>query len=339
MAMSEAAQLLADAFGKADCKALQLYIKRGYDACAKDQKQRTLLHLVASFSCSDCDKCSMARTLIKRGVQVDARDARGKTALMMCKSKSVAAVLLDHGAEVNAVSDHDTATCLIFAVQGGNLPLVQLYLGRGASLDVIAKNGSTALYAACERGDVDIVKALLAGGASARASLNAPPLLAAVMLTQRASAPCKSAMATLLLAKLLLQHGADVHATNSAGQTALMAAARDSSAKLVGVLLQAGASTAAACAQGKRALHYAAQHCDQDMLTLLLDSGADAAAACNLGELALHAASVIGSVEVGFDREYTIHLRARVQTSVTGCLNCAVLHHDVTTQQACWLCL
>jgi UDP-3-O-[3-hydroxymyristoyl] glucosamine N-acyltransferase len=92
MATTEAAQLLADAFGKADCKALQLYIKDQH------RKQTSLLHLVASFTCTDCDRSSMAQTLIKRGVQVDARDARGQTALMMCKSKSVAVVLLDHGA-------------------------------------------------------------------------------------------------------------------------------------------------------------------------------------------------------------------------------------------------
>jgi ankyrin repeat protein len=186
----------------------------------------------------------------------------------------------------------------MYAVRGSNLPLVQLYLRRGATLDVIAKNGSSVLYVACERGDVEIVKALLAAGAPVRDVPNAPPLVAASIQLKAAAAPCKSAMAVLLLTKLLLQHGADVHATNRAQQTALMSAAQTGSAKLVGVLLQAGASTAAACAQGKRALHYALHHCDQDVLTLLLDSGADAAAACNLGEIALHQAAMIGSLEV-----------------------------------------
>jgi ankyrin repeat protein len=149
MAMTEAAQLLTDVFGKADCKALQLYIKKGYDTCVLDQQQCTLLHLSASFTCSDCDKGSMARTLIEQGVQVDARDNEGFTALMKCKTKAVAKVLLEHGAELNADSDRNKGTCFMYAVLSNNLPLVQLFLREGAYVSAVADGNTNALHIAC----------------------------------------------------------------------------------------------------------------------------------------------------------------------------------------------
>jgi ankyrin repeat protein len=160
------------------------------------------LHLVASFTCSDCDKGRMTRALIKQGAEVDARDASGRTPLMACTSKSVATVLLDHGAELNAVSYQDKATCLIYAAQRGNLPLVQLFLRKGACLSGTA-NGDTALHIACQRGFVDIVKALLTAGAPTRGTFN-PLLLAAISQLESGPTPPKSAATMLLLAKLLV---------------------------------------------------------------------------------------------------------------------------------------
>jgi hypothetical protein len=88
--MSTAARLLEAIHDRADCKALRLYIKKGYDVCALNHKQMSLLHVVASLTCSDCDKGSMIADLIKRGADADARDYVGVTPLMVCKTKSVA---------------------------------------------------------------------------------------------------------------------------------------------------------------------------------------------------------------------------------------------------------
>jgi hypothetical protein len=90
MAMSTAAHLLEAVHDRADCKALRLYIRKGYDVRVQIKQKRSLLQVVASFTCSDCDKGSMIAELIRRGAEVDARDDAGLTALMLCKTKTVA---------------------------------------------------------------------------------------------------------------------------------------------------------------------------------------------------------------------------------------------------------
>jgi ankyrin repeat protein len=123
--MSAAVRLLEAAYSKNDCKSLRPYIKKGYDARAQNLALLSLLYLVALFRCSGCDKGSMVADLIKRGAEADAREAKGHTALMMCKSKTVATALLDHGAEVNAVNVLDKGkTSLMYAVLDNSLPLV-----------------------------------------------------------------------------------------------------------------------------------------------------------------------------------------------------------------------
>jgi Ankyrin repeat len=86
-----------------------LYLKKGYDGTARSAEapKPTLLHLVATLEWTGCDKSSMIRTLIKQGVQVDARYDPGLTALMGCRTKVVAAALLDHGADLQARNEPD----------------------------------------------------------------------------------------------------------------------------------------------------------------------------------------------------------------------------------------
>jgi ankyrin repeat protein len=134
--MAEAARLLEAAFNN-DCKALRLYLKKGYDGAARSREapRPTLLHLVAALKCTDYDKGSMIRTLIKQGVQVDARNDDGFTALMRCRTKAVATVLLDHGADLQARNEVDECcTALMYAQQIDNLEIVQLLIQRGAAV-------------------------------------------------------------------------------------------------------------------------------------------------------------------------------------------------------------
>ena len=123
--MAEAVRLLEAAFSN-DCKALRIYLKKGYDGTARSRNapRPTLLHQVVLLECTDCDKGSMVRTLLKQGVQVGARDDLGFTALMRCRTKTVAAALLDHGADLQARNElDDFSTALMYAQQIDNLEL------------------------------------------------------------------------------------------------------------------------------------------------------------------------------------------------------------------------
>jgi hypothetical protein len=83
--MAAAARLLESSFRNNDCKAIRLYIKRGYNCSLVDPvSESTVLHLVMRLRCSDCDKSSMAQSLIKAGNPVDAKDKDGMTPLMRC---------------------------------------------------------------------------------------------------------------------------------------------------------------------------------------------------------------------------------------------------------------
>jgi uncharacterized protein len=262
----------------------------------------TLLHLIAMLECSDCDKGSMVRTLIKKGVQVDARDDLGLTALMRCRTTASATALLDHGADVQACNELDECcTALMYAQQKDNLELVQLLIQRGAAVNALTLGHESAVFHSCFYGRVSALRALLAAGADAKGglqageiALNGTPLHAAVNANDGKDVATQQQMI-----ELLLRLGADVDACNCCGQTSLMLAALEGSAGLASMLLTAGASVSAVCTHWRKtALHYATELCKMDMLELLLKTGADPTAPDAHGVLPLHGACRSGSVEV-----------------------------------------
>jgi ankyrin repeat protein len=320
--MAEAARLLEAAFSK-DCKALRLYLKKGYDGTARSAKapRPTLLHQVAMLECTDCDKGSMIRTLLKQGVQVDARDELGFTALMRCKTKAVAEALLDHRADLQACNEvNDGITCLMYAVLANNIPLVQLLASRGAALDAQCLCHKSALYFSCTLGYGAVLSALLTAGAHADGGVpkdaiafNGTPLHAAIEL----NALYLPTSTKLPMVEQLLKHGAIVDARNFCGQTPLMLAIKRGDVQIAEVLLAAGASVSAVCSEScKTALHYAAATKDTTTMKLLLEKGADVTAVDADGDLPLHVACRHNNAEVGW------HTCALNQYSCCGILCC-----------------
>lgn len=215
-----------------------------------------------------------ARALTDLGANLNATDPDGMSALVIAIINAhydVAATLVDTGADAN-VADVSGMAAVYAAVDMHTLdPLVNRPAPTGntlhAAVDLVAKllthganpnatlkgpilarqhnfgdaalgNGATPLMRAAKNGDVAMMEVLLANGANAAQSMptKMTPLLFAINPSRR-----KSPQDAVAAARLCLDHGADVNATDATGATAIHLAA-SSSDDLVRLLVQRGAN-------------------------------------------------------------------------------------------------
>ena len=117
------------------------------------------LHYAASLG-----NATTAALLLSHGAVVDARDATGRTTLMLAAgegARGVVQLLLDHGANP-AAADNKGRTPLHHAAKGGWRGIAQLLLGTG-NIDPGARDGEgrTALHHAARSGSAGIIRVLL----------------------------------------------------------------------------------------------------------------------------------------------------------------------------------
>ena len=100
---------------------------------------------------------------LHQGVDVDARDSRGRTALLIATYRNhleIADLLIDSGADVNARDDIKD-TPYLYAGAEGRLEILRMTVAAGADLTSVNRYGGTALIPAAHHGHVDTVKYLL----------------------------------------------------------------------------------------------------------------------------------------------------------------------------------
>lgn len=150
--------------------------------------------------------------LLENGADVNKRGGADlATALMETRSASVALVLLDQGADIDA-GDLQGYTALMSAASDGCTELVQLLLSRGSSVNASSANGDTALMCASQFGR-----------------------------PSRDDEPAAFNRDHLGVVKMLLEHGADVSISNNDGFTALQLADDWGHQEIVRILREAGA--------------------------------------------------------------------------------------------------
>src|SRR5688572_28373388 len=157
---------LADAVEKSDAAAIRTLLEQGVDVNAAQADGMTALHWAARL-----DDVELAKRLT--GANVNAANRYGITPLSVaCQNGSAAMVesLLERGADPNA-SLRGGESPLMTAARTGKPGPVKALLARGAVVDAKERKGQTALMWAAADGHAEVVELLLKVGGDFRATL------------------------------------------------------------------------------------------------------------------------------------------------------------------------
>lgn len=220
-------------------------LQAGAELCVTDAQGNTLLHWAASWN--DPGKINIISLLLERGLDANAKNAKGITPLM--KAADYGSVwafdeLIEAGADATARCDKGK-TLLHYAAKNGLLThKLQMLQDKGVDIHAKDSGGHTALHAAAQSGYEQHIRHMAQAGLS----------------VNEADTHGRTPL-------MLLMHSNPLHAQSAAK-----------------ALLELGADLRAQDARGRTALHYAALHCDKEaVLSLLLEEGADPTATDHKG--------------------------------------------------------
>jgi ankyrin repeat protein len=238
---------------------------------ARDEAGNTPLHLAARPSLEELigadpisDRVQTVRLLlVAEGIEVDARNNDGSTPLNYMLNGyreadiEIVRMLLDAGADPNTLSGGKLSP-LPSAVGMDREDIVDLLVERGAE-----STTPRVFNAYCESGTIERVREAIADGYDVNTReewLDRPPLHAAALKNQ------------VEIAVLLLERGANVHAMDAVGRTALHNAHEP---QAVRALLEAGADVHVADNQGRTPIFDLAYCVYPESARLLIAHGAD----------------------------------------------------------------
>ncbi|KAL8365190.1 hypothetical protein RB595_004139 [Gaeumannomyces hyphopodioides] len=210
---------------------------------------------------------AVARLLLDRGADKDAKDGRGWTPLQRAAEnghEAVARLLVQAGADKNAKGG-DGFTPLYRAAANGHEAVARLLVQAGADKDAKGGNGWTPLHLAAKNGHKAVARLLVQAGAdkNAKGGDGFTPLYLAAENGHEA------------VARLLVQAGADKNAKGGNGWTPLHLAAKNGHKAVARLLVQAGADKDAKDGRGWTPLYRAAENGHEAVARLLMQAGAD----------------------------------------------------------------
>lgn len=241
--------------------AIKALVAAGADVLAGAGDRGTPLHLAA-----DAGQVSAISTLVEAGARCDDGDFDGYSPLHLAAREghaSAVKVLVDLGAQGLSQSD-EIEPPLYLAVQSGHLNAVEALLAGGVYADVVlGLDEPTPLHWAARRGDVAIIKVLVAAGAdvSRQDEEGNTPLHWAASDGQAAAI------------EALVAAGAAVWVKNKISDaTPLHLAAKDGQVTAIRALVAAGADVSAHTRFGETPLDWAKS--DENTTSVLVGAGA-----------------------------------------------------------------
>ncbi|KAI5801200.1 ankyrin repeat-containing domain protein [Geopyxis carbonaria] len=181
---------------------------------------------------------------------------------------NVAQRLLDRGAPIAARNIPDEEAAVHIAARCGSVGVLNFLLSRGASVDVVDKDGRKPMHSAAWAGQDECIRLLL---------LDMPSCIERRSTITKASALHYATMAgNISTVGLLIDEGAHVDACDFRGATSLHMAATAGHYAVAANLLKSGADpTIGDRASSDTPLHDAAFEGNVDIVQLLLDAGAE----------------------------------------------------------------
>ena len=295
--------------------AINILLNAGADPNISDAKGNTCIQNAVGKGCSK----DALETIVNHRADVNAVNKKHATALMIaCASsnKDAINVLLDAGADPN-ITDGMGNTCIQIAVGNGcSKDVLETIVNHGVDVNATNKKNVTALMIACEKGNANAINVLLNAGAH-------PNIIDAngnTCLHYAAYGDCiKDSLQTVI------NHGAEVNATNAGYATAIMLACEKGNTDVINVLLNAGADPSIADADGDTWLHQAVRGgCSKEVLETLISHGADVNAANKNNVTALKIAC-----EKGNSDALNVLLSAGGDPNITDTGGDTCLHHAV----------
>ena len=251
-------------------KVARMLIEHGADTTAQNKDGETPLHLSLLWG-----QVEVARMLIEHSTDVMAQNTDGETPLYLALFQSLHLALFRAqvtsprmrfvcGADV-AAQDKDGETPLHLASRKGQVEVVRMLLERGVDVTVQNMDGEVPLHLASREGQADVARMLIEGGADVTAQNKdgETPLHLTLFRSLRLASfrgqvrvprmrfergggmVKKSAQQYGEVARILLEHGADVNARNKKGSTPFHLASRGGLAEVTRVLLQHSADPSA----------------------------------------------------------------------------------------------
>ena len=222
-----------------------------------------------------CRNIRVIKTLIDAGVDVNAKDIIGCSALNMALQHDdikIMNILIKAGADVNN-KDKEGYTVLIRAVHYNNIDAVNVLLGAGADVNVKNNIGETALTSAMQYGtNLQIIRTLLKAGADVNVQ-NEYGKTALMKIISKIDEDDDH----LDVIKTLIEAGADINVKDNNGMTALMSAVYEGKEEVVNFLLKAGANINIKdnCDRTALIIAFTAYIFRNNIVDMLLKAGAD----------------------------------------------------------------
>ena len=204
--------------------------------------------------------------LLVAGADVMASDGYGIQIAAAKGHEHIVMELLKHKADVNALTTNEHfpgGTAIQGAAEAGEDDMVKLLLAENADPNLGSGENAPPLFAAATNGHEDIISMLIDAGAMVNVvggEHRSTPLIEAVGNT----------WGTESLEKLL-DAGADIHATNKDGETALMVASSTEDLDMVRCLLHRGADVMYTAPDGMNALKAGIESSNKECLDLLVE--------------------------------------------------------------------